>query len=191
MGRGLSPRVREQSRAALVCRGFRDATDRKLISRMSAILSCPKKTLERLVAGQGFSYIKKRWWLAVYKGLKCVVEDLRDEECVCEADRSGNRLVDLIVDEDGQLCVNISEHQEERNKLVAGKRYAFWLKKKADGGWELVDKYVLGIRMRSVKERALYVAACEIKGLKDLRELLQSCLFGQRVVVVAKDCLSL
>ena len=178
--------VREQSRAALVCREFWDATDRKLISSMVST-----KVIEELVAGQGLSYIVKRWWLAVYKGLKCVVEDLRDEECVCEADRSGNRLVDLIVDEDGQLCVNISEHQEERNKLVAGKRYAFWLKKKADGGWELVDKYVLGIRMRSVKERALYVAACEIKGLKDLRELLQSCLFGQRVVVVAKDCLSL
>ena len=153
MGRGLSPRVREQSRAALVCRGFRDATDRKLISRMSAILSCQKKTIEGLVAGQGFSYIKKRWWLAVYKGLKCVVEDLGDEECVCEADRLGSRLVDLRVDEDGQIVVNISEQQTEGNKLVVGKRYAFRLKKKADGGWELEDKYMLGYRRRSVKEK--------------------------------------
>ena len=173
--------VREQSRAALVCREFRDATDRKLIS---SIVST--KVIEELVAGQGFSYIVKRWWLAVYKGLKCVVEDLGDEECVCEADRLGSRLVDLRVDEDGQIVVNISEQQTEGNKLVVGKRYAFRLKKKADGGWELADKYVLGYRVLSVKERALCVAACEIKGLEDLQELLQSGLLRRRAVVLAK-----
>ena len=48
--------VRVQSRAALVCREFRDATDRKLIS---SIVST--KVIEGLVAGQGFSYIVKRF----------------------------------------------------------------------------------------------------------------------------------
>ena len=174
--------VREQSKAALVCRGFRDATDRKLISSIVRT-----KVIEGLVAGQGFSYIVMQWWLAVYKGLKCVVEDLGDKKCVCEADRLGSTLVDLRVDEDGQIVVNISEHQAEGNKLVAGKRYAFRLKKKADGGWELADEYMLGNRMQSVKERALCVAACEIEGLKDLPELLQSGLLRRRAVVVAKD----
>ena len=47
---------------------------------------------------------------------------------------------------------HISEHQAEGNKLVAGKRYDFQLKKKADGGWELADKYMLGCRLRSVRK---------------------------------------
>ena len=82
--------------------------------------------------------------------------------------------------------VDLGESGKEGNKLVVGKRYAFRLKKKADGGWELADKYVLGYRVRSVKERALCVAACEIKGLEDLRELLQSGLLRRRAVVLAK-----
>ena len=86
-----------------------------------------------------------------------------------------------------KMVWHISEHQAEGNKLVAGKRYDFQLKKKADGGWELADKYMLGYRVRSVKERALCVAACEIEGLKDLPELLQSGLLRRRAVVVAKD----